>query len=160
MRMKFRALLDRFDRGAAALQSPLLLLIRLYWGWSFAQTGWGKFGRLDEVASWFGDSLHIPFPKLNAILAASTELVGGGLLLLGLFARPASVALAFTMVVAYLTAHREELAAIFRETDKFIEAAPFTFLAAALVVLVFGPGRFSFDHLWRGAGDAKKPASE
>ncbi|HYC70349.1 MAG TPA: DoxX family protein [Opitutaceae bacterium] len=156
--MKIRSLLDGFDRGAAALQSPLLLLIRLYWGWSFAQTGWGKFGRIDEVASWFGESLHIPFPKLNAVMAATTELVGGALLLAGLFARPASVALAFTMVVAYGTAHREELAAIFRETDKFIEAAPFTYLAAAVVVLAFGPGRFSLDHLWRRP-DAKKPAS-
>lgn len=158
MRMNIRPLLDRFDRAAAVLQSPLLLLVRLYWGWSFAQTGWGKFGRIDEVAAWFGDSLNIPFPKANAIMAASTELVGGILLLLGLLARPASVALAFTMIVAYLTAHREELAAIFRDTDKFIEAAPFTYLAAALVVLVFGPGRFSLDQAWRGA-EKKKPAS-
>lgn len=157
--MKLRALLEKFEALAAHLQSPLLLVVRLYWGWSFAQAGWGKFGRLDEVASWFGESLRLPFPKVNAFLAAGTELVGGVLLLLGLFARPAAVPLIFTMVVAYATAHREELAAIFSETDKFIEAAPFTFLCAALVVLAFGPGRFSLDHLLAARAREKIPAS-
>lgn len=157
--MNPRVLVEKFDAFAGYLQSPLLLVIRLYWGWSFAQAGWGKFGRLDEVASWFGESLHLPFPKLNAFLAAGTELVGGVLLLLGLFARPAAVPLIFTMVVAYATAHREELAAIFRETDKFIEAAPFTFLCAAVIVLAFGPGRFSLDHLRAASAGEKKPAA-
>ena len=148
--MNPRDLLAKFDAGAAHLQSPLLLIIRLWWGWSFAQSGWGKFGRIDEVADWFGNTLHIPFPKLNAVMAASTELVGGVLLALGLFARPASIPLAGTMAVAYLTAHREELGAIFSETDKFLEAAPFTFLLASLLVLAFGPGKLSLDHLFLG----------
>ncbi len=148
--MNPRDLLAKFDALAAHLQSPLLLIIRLWWGWSFAQSGWGKFGRIDEVAAWFGDTLHIPFPKLNAIMAASTELVGGVLLALGLFARPASIPLAGTMAVAYLTAHREELLAIFSETDKFLEAAPFTFLLASVIVLAFGPGKLSLDHLLLG----------
>ena len=31
-----------FDRSFSFLQSPFLLAVRLYWGWQFAQTGWGK----------------------------------------------------------------------------------------------------------------------
>jgi len=146
--MKIRAALEKFEALAASLQSPLLLVIRLYWGWSFAQTGWGKFMRIDEVAAWFGDALHLPLHKLNAILAASTELVGGVLLALGLFARVASVPLIGTMLVAYATAHREELAGIFRDPEAFLGAAPFTYLAASVVVLAFGPGRFALD-AWR-----------
>ena len=101
MPMQLRPLLAKFDGLAATLQSPLLLLIRLYWGVSFAQTGWGKFMNLDRTAGFF-ESLSIPLPKLNAIMAASTELGGGVLLALGLFARPAAVPLAGTMAVAYV----------------------------------------------------------
>jgi putative oxidoreductase len=153
--MNLRALLDKIDACASALQAPLLLIIRLYWGFSFAQAGWGKFGRIDEVAKWFGESLHIPLPKLNAILASGTELVGGVLLALGLFSRVAAVPLVFTMGVAYATAHREELAAIFSDTEKFIGAAPFTFLLASLIVLAFGPGRLSLDQMVLRRGAAK-----
>jgi putative oxidoreductase len=144
--MQLRPLLARFDALAANLQSPLLLIIRLWWGIAFAQTGWGKLMNLDRTAEFF-ESLAIPLPKLNAILAASTETLGGVLLALGLLARPAAVPLVFTMVVAYATAHREELMAITSDPDQFLGAAPFLFLLAALVVLAFGPGKLSVDAL-------------
>lgn len=142
--MQLRPLLAKFDGLAAHLQSPLLLVIRLYWGFSFAQSGWGKFMKLDRTAGFFAD-LGIPLPKLNTVMAASAEFGGGVLLALGLFARPASVPLIFIMLVAYGTAHREELGAIFNDTDKFLGAAPFLFLLASLLVLTFGPGKLSID---------------
>jgi len=154
--MKFRDLPAKLDTISAHLQSPLLLVIRLWWGWSFAQSGWGKLMNLDRTAEFFG-SLGIPLPKLNAIMAASTELFGGALLALGLFARPAAIPLAFTMLVAYGTAHREELMAIFSDTDKFLGAAPFTFLLVSLIVLAFGPGKLSLDHLFFGQKPEAKP---
>ncbi len=144
--MQFRSLLARFDAVASGLQSPLLLIIRLYWGLSFAQTGWGKLMHLDKTAGFFA-SIDIPLPKLNAIAAGSTEFFGGLLLALGLFARPVAGPLVLTMIVAYATADREAVQAIFSEPDKFVTAAPFLFLLASLIVLVFGPGRFSFDAL-------------
>jgi putative oxidoreductase len=144
--MQLRPLLARFDALAAFLQSPLLLVIRLYWGIGFAQTGWGKLMNLDRTAGFF-ESLNIPLPKLNAILAATTETLGGVLLALGLFARPASVPLVFTMLVAYATAHREELMAITSDPGQFFSAAPFLFLFASLLVLAFGPGKLSLDAL-------------
>ena len=93
-------------------------------------------------------SLHLPAPKLNALLAGSTECLGGALLLVGLFSRLVSVPLIFTMLVAYATADREALGAIFSDTDKFVSAAPFPFLLVALLVLAFGPGRFSLDQVF------------
>ena len=143
--MNLRTHLAKFENLAALLQSPLLLVLRLYWGVAFAQTGWGKLMNLDRTAGFF-DSLHIPLPKLNAIMAGSTECFGGLLLALGLFSRPISVALAGVMVVAYATADREALLAVFSDPDKFLGAAPFLFLLASLLVLAFGPGRFSLDH--------------
>lgn len=143
--MNLRPLLATFDRLAAHLQAPLLLVLRLYWGWSFAQTGLGKLMHLDRTAEFFG-SLGLPAPKLNAIMAGSTECFGGVLLALGLFARPVSVPLTFTMLVAYATADREAVQAIFSDTDKFTGAAPFLFLLVSLLVLAFGPGALSVDH--------------
>lgn len=152
--MQLRPLLAKFDALAAHLQSPLLLVVRLYWGISFAQTGWGKLMNLERTAGYF-ESLSIPLPKLNAVMAGATETIGGALLALGLCARPVSVPLIFTMLVAYATADREALGAIARDPDKFLAAAPFLFLLAALLVLAFGPGRFSVDRLLaRKAADA------
>lgn len=142
--MQLRPLLAKFDALAAHLQSPLLLVIRLYWGISFVQTGWGKLMNLERTAGYF-ESLNIPLPKLNAIMAGSTEAFGGALLALGLFARPAAVPLIFCMFIAYATADREALLVIASEPDQFVTAAPFLFLLASFIVLAFGPGRFSLD---------------
>lgn len=147
--MQLRPLLAKLDAVADFLQSPLLLAIRLYWGWQFVQTGWGKLTHLDRTASFFA-SLDIPLPKVNAIMAGSTECAGGALLALGLFARPASVPLIFTMLVAYWTADRDALNAIGSDPDKFVTAAPFLFLLASLIVLVFGPGKLALDALLGG----------
>ena len=130
------------------LQSPLLFLIRLWWGLSFAQTGWGKLMHLEKTTNFFA-SLNLPAPKLNAIAAGTTECLGGVLLLLGLFSRIVSPALIGVMLVAYATADREALGSIISDTDKFTGAAPFLFLFAALIVFVFGPGTWSLDALMR-----------
>ena len=145
--MQLRPLLAKFESFASYLQSPLLLVIRLYWGVSFALTGWGKLTHLDKTAEYFA-SLDLPLPKLNALAAGSTECFGGALLAVGLFARPVSVPLIFTMIVAYATADREALHAIFSDPDKFVSASPFLFLLAALIVLAFGPGKLSLDALF------------
>jgi putative oxidoreductase len=126
------------------LQSPLLLLIRLYWGWQFAVTGWGKLTHLDRTAGFFA-SLHIPMPKLNAMMAGSTECFGGLLLLLGLGSRIITVPLIFTMIVAYVTADFGRVQNIFVKPDDFVSAPEFQFLLTALIVLIFGPGAFSLD---------------
>jgi putative oxidoreductase len=51
------------------------------------------------------------------------------------------------MTVAYITGDREALLSIFSDPDKFSAAAPFTYLMASLLILIFGPGRFSLDYL-------------
>ena len=126
------------------LQPVLLLVIRGWWGWSFFLTGKGKLMNLDKTAGFFA-SLDLPLPKLNAVVAGSTECFGGLLLLLGLGSRLVSVPLIFTMLVAYATADKEALHAIFSDTDKFTGAAPFLFLLASVSVFAFGPGKISLD---------------
>jgi len=136
-------------RVANSLQSPFLLAIRLYWGWQFAQTGWGKLGDINKVTNFF-TTLGIPAPALNAWFVSGLEFFGGILLILGLGSRLIALPLVIDMIVAYLTADREALVKIFSDPDKFYAAAPFTFLFASLIVLIFGPGRFSLDGLLTG----------
>ncbi len=128
------------------LQSPLLLAVRLYWGWQFAQSGWGRLHNLGHATEFFA-SLGIPMPHLNAICISSLELVGGVMLALGLGSRLFGLLLACDMSVAYLTAERDALKAIFSDPGKFYNADPYTFLFAALLILIFGPGLFSLDAL-------------
>jgi putative oxidoreductase len=131
-------------RTAGSLQSPFLLFVRAYWGWQFAQTGWGKLGNIHKVIGLFTE-LGIPAPALNAWFVSGLEFAGGILLIAGLGSRLIALLLAIDMIVAYATADREALMAIFANPDKFYAAAPFTFLLASLIVLIFGPGKFSID---------------
>jgi putative oxidoreductase len=154
-----RAGYDLLVKGAPYLQSPLLLVIRLYWGWAFFQTGWGKLHNLEGTTEFF-QSLGLPLPGVNAALAGTTECVGGLLLLLGLASRLAAIPLIVTMLVAYLTAEIETVKNIFSEPEKFLAADPFLFLLAALLVLAFGPGAFSLDHLIGLKLKARTPQAE
>lgn len=138
------------DNTAARLPDFLLLAIRLYWGWQFFMTGKGKLMNLEGTTGFFTE-LGLPFPQLNAIMAGSSECFGGLLLLVGLGSRLISIPLMFTMIVAYLTAHRETVTGIWSDSDAFVTAAPFLFLFAAVIIFTFGPGKFSIDARLRPA---------
>ncbi len=140
-------LLHWYTRAAAAasnLQSPLLLAVRLYWGWQFAQTGWGKMHNIAKITDFFA-SLNIPFPSANAHFVAALEFFGGIFLALGLGSRLIGLLLAGNMLVAYWTADHEALVSVFSDPGKFYAADPYTFLFASLMVLLFGAGLFSVD---------------
>ena len=135
---------ERFVASANLLQAPFLLGLRVYFFWQLFQTGQGKLAHLDKISEYFA-SLGIPFPAFNAALAGATETFGGLLLIVGLASRLTAIPVAITMAVAYLTADFEAVTSFFTNPDKFVQAAPFPFLLAALIVLAFGPGRFSLD---------------
>src|SRR3984885_2048105 len=135
-----------FVKTVNFLQSPFLLAIRFYWGWQFFQTGWGKLRNIQHVTQFF-QSLNIPMPEANAWIVAIMECFGGLLLMAGLGSRLVAFALAFDMVIAYVTADSEALKSIFSDSDKFVKADPFPFLLMTLTVLAFGPGKISLDWL-------------
>lgn len=144
------SLFERFYRRlimiASLLQSPLLLVMRLYWGWQFFQTGKGKLMNHEKVTGFF-QSLHIPLPSFNGYLVGTTECVGGLLLLIGLGSRLVSLPLIFSLTIAYITADSEAVKSIFSDPDKFTGATPFLFMMACVIILAFGPGKFSVDWL-------------
>jgi len=140
------ALYRRFQLMSSKLESPFLLLVRVYWGWQFAQSGWGRLHNLDRATGFFA-SLNIPAPHFTVICVSLLEFVGGILLFAGLATRLVGLLLACDMIVAYITADPSALAAIVSNPGNFYGADPYTFLFAALMALIFGAGRFSVDYL-------------
>lgn len=143
---------------ASSLQSAFLLLIRLAWGYQMHISGDGKLHNLDRVTGFF-TQLGIPFPAANAIFIAVLEFVGGLLFALGLGSRLIALLFVGDMTVAYLAADREAVTSIFSDPHQFYAATPYTFLVAALIVLIFGPGKYSLDALLtkRFAAGASSP---
>lgn len=145
---KLRRLYDLVMRGFDLLRSPLLLVLRLMFGYQLFQTGKGKLDNIDRFVG-FLTHLGIPMPAFNAHFVASLECVGGLLLMLGLASRLISIPLTVNFVVAYLTADHDAVVNFFKDQDAFTNAAPFLFLLTALVILAFGPGRLSLDAIIR-----------
>lgn len=133
-----------FTSLSSGMQSPFLLMVRLYWGWQFMQTGWGKLHNLAQVTQFF-TSLGIPAPGPTALFVGCVECFGGVLLIVGLASRLTGLVLTGNMLVAYLTADREALMSVFSNPGKFYGADPYTFLFAAVLILIFGPGWFALD---------------
>ena len=141
-----RKLYKTFFYYVAFLQSPFLLAVRLYWGWQLIQSGWGKLHHLDKVTEFF-TSLNLPMPGFTAVAISCLEFFGGIFLAIGFLSHFFALAMTINLIVAYITADREALFSIFSDPDKFYAAAPYTFLIASLIVLIFGPGKFAVDYL-------------
>jgi putative oxidoreductase len=102
--------------------------------------GWfGGYG-LHGTAQWM-DSIGLSPGTALALLAGGAEFLGGLALLLGLLVRPASVALAFTMLVAIFSVHISK--GLFLSNGGFEYGLALLAVTAALVIS--GAGRFSLD---------------
>lgn len=121
------------------------LLVRLFIGYFFFETGWAKAGALDAMAERF-TGWGIPFPAFSAALSAYTELVGGALITLGLATRLAAIPLCFNMVVAILVVNIKSVTGL----DEFVELSEPLYALTFLWLAFTGPGRISLDHLLWG----------
>ncbi|WP_428025697.1 DoxX family protein [Arcobacter sp.] len=123
-------------------QSIFLLLARVAVAYGFYEPAMMKWGNISNVAQWFG-SIGIPFPLLNAYLAATTELLGVFFLTLGLLTRFISIPLMVVMVVAIFTVH---LGNGFSAGDNGFEI-PLYYLLFLGIFLSHGAGKISLDNL-------------
>ena len=126
------------------LKSPLLLAIRLYWGWQFATDGWAKLHHLDRVGQFFA-SLNLPMPHQTALFVSLLEFVGGILLAVGLGTRLIALLLFINMTVAFWTAEKDAFLGVFSNPDKFQGADAYNYWFAALLIMILGPGLFALD---------------
>lgn len=140
----FGAALERY-------RDHFLLVLRLGVGLGFIwYHGWPKLSEGPERWAGVGgamDSLGLGFaPEFWGLLAALGETVGGLLIALGLFFRPAVLAVAFVMVVATINHWVTGVGTAAHSFKNFF------FLVGVLAV---GPGRFSLDEkLFGGSGKA------
>lgn len=119
-----------------------LLFMRLVLAYGFWGTGMMKWNNIDGVAEWFG-GLGIPFPTLNAYLAATTEIAGVFFLIFGLGVRIISIPLMIVMLVAILTVHLHNG---FEAGNNGFEI-PLYYLIMLFTLLIYGGGKISLDNL-------------
>jgi len=133
--------------GGSRLADFGLLILRVYTGVVFVvMHGWVKFQNPSQIMQGT-EAMGFPAPKFFGGMAIFAELVGGALLAVGLFTRPAAFLIASTMTVAFFKAHEGSL-------QKGELAA--TYLAVAVCLMFTGAGRFAIDPLLRGRGGRKK----
>jgi putative oxidoreductase len=125
----------------------VLLAIRIWLGYRMIRASYSSvvdiiFHPAERAffIKWFGGELHFPFPLTMAFLAKGSELTGGILVLAGFLTRPAAALIAFTMLIATLTANLGQ--------DWNIDGGfTVSYFLFAMVLLTEGPGRFSLDPL-------------
>lgn len=147
-------LIQIYERAVSLLQKGSdiqLLIIRLILAYGFLNPALMKLKDINGIGDWFG-SIGIPVPHLNAYLATFTEAGGVILLALGLSTRLFSIPLIITMIVAILSVH---LSNGFEAGNNGFEI-PLYYIIMLLTLIVFGPGRFSLDHVIRNYLNSKK----
>ena len=126
-------------------QDISLLLLRLILAYGFYEPAMNKWSDIGAVATWFGESLGIPFPLLNAYMAASTELAGVVLLVLGLGVRFIALPMMVVMVVAITTVH---LSNGFSSGDNGFEI-PLYYMLMLFILATHGGGKFGMDSFFK-----------
>jgi putative oxidoreductase len=131
------------DRLSAASWIPALLM-RLFVGYFFMETGWGKIHNLAVFTMRF-EQWGIPYPVFNAALSAYTEFLGGALTILGLGMRFVSIPMIVNMIVAIITVKLKNVGGLddFAELDEPLYALSFVWLFFS------GAGWLSIDGLLR-----------
>jgi putative oxidoreductase len=133
---------DRLHDLARRLAPLGPTLARLTVGLVFLKSGWGKLHSLPDVTDYF-TSLHIPMPGFNARLAASTEFFGGLLLVVGLGTRLVVLPMAFTMVIAIITAKLPDV----HDVWDFAGLEEWSYLVFFIWFALAGAGPLSLDRL-------------
>jgi putative oxidoreductase len=131
-----RSLADRLPSVAILPRSwagPLLSVLRIMTGLLFLEVGTGKL---------FGFP-HLPFSEPPGMLyfTGTIEFVGGVLITLGLFTRPAAFVLSGYMAVAYFWAHAPK--SFFPVINGGVPAVLFCFVF--LYLAAAGPGPWAID---------------
>jgi len=118
------------------------LLVRVFVGYFFLETGWGKLHNLDGFAQRFA-GWGIPWPHFNAALSAYTEFIGGLLTIFGIGTRLVSIPMIINMLVAILKVNLKDV----NNLDDFVELDEPLYALAYLWLLISGPGWVSVDYL-------------
>jgi putative oxidoreductase len=140
--MSAAARVDRALRRLTCAQWVPELLVRLFVGYFFLETGWGKIHNLDSMTERF-TNWGFPAPAFNAALSGYTEFLGGLLVMLGLLTRLVSIPMFINMVVAILVVRLKKVSGL----SDFVELDEPLYALSLLWLFFSGPGWISLDHL-------------
>lgn len=118
------------------------LVVRVVFGYFWLETGIAKVHNLDGFTQRF-IGWGIPFPAFSAGLSAWTELIGGLLIMLGLFTRLVCIPMLINMAVAVTLVVSANLMGL----DDYVEADEIVYSLIFFWLLVSGPGKASLDTL-------------
>lgn len=127
-----------------ALNDAAALLLRLVLAAVFVAHGWQKVydWTIDGTTDRFVE-MDIPFPEVSAPSLAVLELVGGGLLGLGVFTRLLAAALGAAMIGALVLVHVDNGPFV---TDNGFELV-LVLAGGCLAIGLMGPGRVRADRV-------------
>jgi putative oxidoreductase len=128
---------------------------RLFVGYFFMDSGWGKIHHLDQFTANF-EGWGIPYPAFNAALSAYTEFFGGALTIVGLATRFVSLAQMINMLVAILAVNLKDVHSL---SDFGLLDEPLYLLTYAWLG-VYGPGWPSRDAIIKRFLTAHGPSAE
>lgn len=128
------------------LKSLPLLFMRLALAYGFWGPAKMKWNNIDAIVEWF-EGMGMPFPTINAYLAAGTEMTGVFLLTIGLFTRLISIPLMVVMLVAIFTVHFTNG---FEAGNNGFEI-PLYYLLMLFTLTIYGSGKFSIDNIIKSA---------
>lgn len=124
------------------------LVLRLGFGYFWLETGIAKVHNLDGFTQRFV-SWGVPLPAFSATVSAWTDLLGGLLLMLGLFTRLICVPMIINMIVAIALVVSASLSGL----DDYVETNEVLYILIFFWLLMAGPGKVSVDTLlarWLG----------
>lgn len=138
----FTNFVSRVFESLPRLQWLLALGTRLFVGYFFMDSGWGKVHNMDQFIANF-KGWGFPLPVLTAGLCAYTELIGGALTIVGLGTRFVSLAQMINMLVAILVVNLKDVHSL----DDFALLDEPMYLLIYAWLGMYGPGCLSLDAL-------------
>ena len=142
MKCKLTGICSRIEEKISPLKDLALLFIRLVLAYGFYKPAMMKWQDINAIAQWF-DGMGMPFPVLNAYMAAITETLGFILLFFGFAVRIISIPLIVVMIVAIVTVHG---VTHFDAGENGFEI-PLYYMIMLFALFVYGPGKYSLQYL-------------
>jgi putative oxidoreductase len=141
------------DNLAIRLLNPLQPLfalgVRLFVSWQFLKSGYIKLTNWDSTLYLFENEYHTPLlsPHAAAVAGACGELFFPTLLVVGLFGRLSAIGLFAVNAVAVVSYSQVLLA----EGSEAALGQHILWGTLLMFSIVFGPGKYSLDHLLNGS---------
>jgi putative oxidoreductase len=141
--------------GSSDLEQYAILLVRVSLGLFFAISGANKLFVPASTQTMYETLVEakVPFPRLMTYFVSGAEFVCGSLLTVGLLSSLACLALLVDMLVAILTTKLSAMPkglSPLNWLDDFLYLPEVLYVLLFILLMCFGPGKFSVDHWLAG----------